>query len=335
MLLLDAAAVAEALPMIEAVAVAGDALRAFSSGDVVQPLRHMVRAPQGDLMAVMPAYVDGPAARHRGYGLKTIVIKPGNHARGLPAHLGLVLVFDPETGAPRAVMDGAAVTAIRTAAVSGAATEALAPSEVDVLAILGTGVQARTHLEAMLTVRRPRAVHVWGRTPERAVSFADWARDKFGIAVTSLPTVADTVADAQLICTTTAANHPILTSGNVRDGAHVNAVGSSVPQHRELDADLMARAEVFVDSRESALSEAGDIVIPIDHGRFGPEHIRAEVGTVLLNKHTGRGGPESVTVFKSLGLAVEDVLTGFHIYQQAAKAGLGTSVDLFEPLPTR
>jgi ornithine cyclodeaminase/alanine dehydrogenase-like protein (mu-crystallin family) len=325
-LLLNAAETRAALPMPAAIETMRTALREFSDGQVVQPLRHMVRSPGGDVLAVMPAWA--PA----GFGLKTVVIKPGNPDRGLPAHLGLVTVFDPVSGVPLAVMDGAVITAIRTAAVSAVATDALARPDARVLAVLGAGVQAREHLRAMLAVRTPSVIRVWNHRPERARELAAWAAAELDVAVTPVGTVKEAAFDADIVCATTASPTPILESGVIADGAHVNAVGSSFPDRRELTGDLIGRAAVFVDSRASALAEAGDLVLAFAEGAAEPSVVRAEVGEVLLGRHPGRITPGEITVFKSLGLAVEDVLAGFEAYRRALAAGVGRSVDSFLPI---
>lgn len=331
MIVLDAQAVRDLLPMPESIALMRQALRIFSAGRLIQPQRGMLRAAAGDALAVMPAYVepsgDAPTA---GFGIKLIAIKPGNPARGLDAHLGLVLVFDEETGMPRALMDGAAVTAVRTAAVSAVATGLLASPEATTLAIIGAGVQARTHLEAMAQVRDLQVARVWSRTPGRAAALAKWAVNRaLPLPVEVAPTVAEATRDAGIICTVTASAQPLLAAADVSPGAHINAVGSSFPDRRELASDLVTRCSIFVDSRESAIREGGDICIPVAEGSLVPGAIRAEIGEVLLGRSAGRRSPQEITLFKSLGLAVEDVLAGFAVDRRARELGLGTAVEIF------
>jgi ornithine cyclodeaminase len=331
MIVLDAEAVRDLLPMPESIALMRQALRIFSAGRLIQPQRGMLRAAAGDTLAVMPAYVDASGdAPLAGFGIKLIAIKPGNPARGLDAHLGLVLVFDDETGMPRALMDGGAVTAVRTAAVSAVATDLLANPGATTLAIIGAGVQARTHLEAMAQVRDLRVAWVWSRTPGRAAALAKWAANRsLPFPVEVAPTVAEATRDAGIICTVTASAQPLLTAADVRPGAHINAVGSSFPDRRELASDLVTRCSIFVDSRESAIREGGDICIPVAEGSLVPEAIRAEIGEVLLGRSAGRRTPQEITLFKSLGLAVEDVLAGFAVDRRARELGLGTAVEIF------
>jgi ornithine cyclodeaminase len=233
------------------------------------------------------------------------------------------MVFDPETGAPLALMDAGAVTAVRTAAVSAVATDALALPGAGDLAILGSGVQARSHLEAMAVVRELRRVRVWSRTPAHAESYREWAAKEPGIEVEVVDTPAAALAGADLVCTTTAAREPLVEAGDLAPGAHVNAAGASFVDHRELSAEAVARAAFFVDSRQSALAESGDLKAPLDAGLVGPEHILAELGEVLLGRRPGRREEEEITVYKSLGLGVQDIMSGFAIAEAAAAQGLG------------
>jgi ornithine cyclodeaminase len=330
MIVLDATNVAVLYSMADAIDLMRAALRAFSGGGVHQPLRHMVTGTNGDLLAVMPAYLGTDnETQYSGFGVKTVVIKPGNPALGLDAHVGLVIVFDPDTGLPRAMMDGAAVTAIRTAAVSAVATDILARPDADTLAILGSGVQARSHLEAIGLVRELRSVRIWSRDQRRAEEFSAWATQQVSADVLTAPTAAAAVRSADLICTTTSSPTPLLDAGDVSAGAHVNAVGSSVPTARELTTELTLGCQIFVDSREAALREAGELVIPIREGIPCGDAIRAEVGEVLLGSHAGRIADSDITLFKSLGLAVEDVLSGFAVDRNARALGIGTNASLF------
>ncbi|WKU07093.1 ornithine cyclodeaminase family protein [Micromonospora sp. HUAS LYJ1] len=331
MIVIDGETVRRLLPMADAVELMRDTFRRYSGGRVVQPVRHMVRSPGGEVLAVMPAHVAAPEATAQpdaGYGLKTVLIKPDNAARGLPVHVGLVLVFDPDTGLPAALIDAAALTAIRTAAASAAATDALARPDATVLAVLGAGVQARSHLRAMGAVRPVKEVRVWNHRPASAHALADWARDQLDLDVTVADTVPAAVADADVICTVTAADEPVLSAAPVAEGAHINAVGSSFAHRRELAGDLVGRCAVFVDSRESARAEAGDLLLAAREGHFRIEAVRAEVGEVLGGHHPGRSSTGEITLFKSLGLAAQDVVSGFAVYQRAAAAGAGQRVEL-------
>ncbi|HEV2374793.1 MAG TPA: ornithine cyclodeaminase family protein [Streptosporangiaceae bacterium] len=326
MLVLDAEAVRSLYPMKESIELMRSALRLFSSENVIQPQRLMLRTPSGDAYAVMPAYVGSSGDMpHGGFGIKIIAVKPSNPQIGLPVNSGFVMVFDERTGRLDALLDGATITAIRTAAVSGVATDLLARSDASTVAIVGAGVQARSHLEAMAAVRPLRHARIWSRTAERALALAESAHD-LPFPVNAVSSVAEATADADIICTVTGSTEPVLEDRHVMPGAHINAVGSSFPDKRELASELVARCSVFVDSRSAALIEAGDIGVPIAQGLLSPEAIKAEVGEVLLGRSPGRCGPAETTLFKSLGLATEDTLSGLHIAQRARELGVGREV---------
>ena len=323
-LVLGEADVACLLPMDECVEVMAEALAALERGDMEQPLRFVVRpAEAAGLMGLMPAYRARPEAA---YGLKAVCVFPGNPARGLDAHQGAVLLFDGETGELCAALNASAITAIRTAAVSAVATRLLAREDARELAVLGAGVQARSHLEAMALVRPFARARVWSRTAGHALALAAEAGTPF--RVEAVASAEEAVRDADVVCTTTTAREPILRRAWLRDGAHVNAVGSSIPTTRELDTATMAAATLFVDRRESTVNEAGDFLFPEREGAIGPEHIRAELGELLAGRAEGRTSPDELTVFKSLGLAVEDLAAAEHLYRRARETGAGTEVDL-------
>ncbi|MDH6623200.1 ornithine cyclodeaminase/alanine dehydrogenase-like protein (mu-crystallin family) [Streptomyces sp. LBL] len=327
MLLIDRATVRELYPVPRALPVMAEAMRRYSRGQVDLPLRTVLR-PEKDtgLLGTMPGFVAGDDLA--GYGLKAMVLKPDNPARGLELHIGVVMVFDPGTGAPLALMDAGAVTAVRTAAVSAVATEALALPDAGDLAVLGSGVQARSHLEAMSLVRPLRRVRVWSRTREHAEAYRVWAATELGIQVETVSTPAQALAGADLVCTTTAAKEPVVQASDLAPGVHVNAVGASFVDHRELSSQAVAGASFFVDSRESALAESGDLRAPLTDGLVGPDHIRAELGEVLLGTRPGRREDTETTVFKSLGLGVQDIMSGFAIAEEAAVRGLGRTFEL-------
>ncbi|MEU8481911.1 ornithine cyclodeaminase family protein [Streptomyces sp. NPDC048641] len=327
MILLDRATVREIYPVRTALPVMAEAMRRYSSGQVDLPLRTILR-PEKDtgLLGTMPGFVAGDDLA--GYGLKAMVLKPENPARGLELHIGIVMVFDPETGAPLALMDAGAVTAVRTAAVSAVATEALARPDAGDLAVLGSGVQARSHLEAMHLVRPLRRVRVWSRTSENAEAYRAWAAAELDIEVETVTTPAQALAGADLVCTTTSTKEPVVQAADLAPGVHVNAVGASFVDHRELSAEAVAKASFFVDSRESARAESGDLLAPVTEGLVGADHIQAELGEVLLGVHPGRREGSEITVFKSLGLGVQDVMSGFAVAKEAAARGLGQTFEL-------
>jgi len=311
------------LPMAECIAAMADALAALARGEATLPLRQVLRLPHG-LFAVMPATLDVPPA----VGLKAITVFPGNHGTELDAHQGAVLLFEGGRGRLLAVMDATSITAIRTAAVSAVATSRLAREDAGDLAILGAGVQARTHLEAMLLARRVRRVRVFSRDPGRVRAFAAEATRRHGLEVVPTATAQEALVGADIVCAVTSAAEPVVRGEWLAAGAHVNAVGACLPTVRELDTPAVARSRLFVDRRESALSEAGDVLIPIREGAIAGTHVLAELGEVLLGRHPGRGSAEEITLFKSLGLAVEDVASAQVVYRNAERSGAGIWVEL-------
>jgi ornithine cyclodeaminase len=323
--ILTGAEVTRLLPMARCITAMEEALAALAAGTASQPLRLMLRLPgEMGVFGVMPAVTDGPG----GFGLKAISVYPGNEGTRYDSHQGAVLLFEPRHGTLAAILDATAVTAIRTAAVSAVATKLLAnPGPAD-LALLGSGVQARTHLEAMHVVRPLQRVRVWSPNADRRRAFVEWAQRHVGIGVEPLDSPQAAVTGASLICTVSASKTPILASEWVSRGTHVNAVGSSRPETRELDGDLIVRARLFTDRRESLLNEAGDFLIPRASGLITDGHLLGELGDLLLDRVAGRAADTDVTVFKSLGLAVEDVAAASLVHAEAERLGVGTVVEL-------
>ncbi len=312
------------LPMADCIELMAEVLTDLARRLVWQPLRFVVRPPdEASLMGLMPAHRSAPRAA---YGLKAVCIFPSNPGRGLDAHQGGVLLFDGETGELRALVDASAVTAIRTAAVSAVATRALAREDASELAILGSGVQARSHLEAMVKVRPFEHARVWSRTAERARAFAAEAVAPFPVEAVESAEAA--VRGADVVVTVTSSREPVVERGWLAEGAHVNAIGSSIPTARELDAATVGAAALFADSRESVVNESGDYLLAVQEAGIGPEHIRAELGEVLTGDREGRRSAEELTVFESLGLAVEDLAAAEHVHSRARETGAGTVVSL-------
>ncbi|WP_282794122.1 ornithine cyclodeaminase family protein [Streptomyces sp. CC224B] len=325
MLLLNGDHVRQALPVAEAHRVVAEVMRRYSGGDVVQPVRTVLGSGDSSLLGVMPCHVSGePDA---GYGLKAVLHAPGNSARGLPTHVGMVVVFDPETAQPLALIDGASVTALRTAAASAVATEALAAPDAGDLALIGAGTQARSHLLALREIRTLRRVRLWNRGSARAEEFVAWAQERADIEVELTATPADALRGADLVCTTVDTVEPVVQAADLAEGVHVNAVGSSVPGKRELDAAAVASCTVFVDSREGALRESSEIAAPVEEGLVPADRPLTEIGEVLLGKHPGRTAPAERTLYKSLGMAAQDVASGFAIVRAARRLGIGTEAD--------
>jgi ornithine cyclodeaminase/alanine dehydrogenase-like protein (mu-crystallin family) len=324
-LILNHDEVVELLPMRECIVVMREALIKLAAGEAYQPLRTVIRPPDAaGVMGLMPSYVSGD---HAAYGLKTVCIFPGNPAKGKDAHQGAVLLFSAETGELLALMNASAITAIRTAAVSGVATSLLAREDASNLAIIGTGVQARTHLKAMSQVRPIKRCRITSRSIEHATQCAEEMRGSFPFAVEPVETVKEALEDADLIVTVTTASDPIVRREWISPGAHLNVVGSSTPNAREVDAATIAASSLFVDRRESTINEAGDYLFAAREGAIGPDHIRAEIGEVLKGDKPGRTSPAEITLFKSLGLAVEDLAAASYLYRKAKELNAGTWVE--------
>jgi ornithine cyclodeaminase len=320
-LVLSHADVVRLLTMESCIEVMAEALRTTSQGDAVQPLRSVVWMPdRTGMIGLMPGFLGTPAS----LGLKVVSIFPGNHGTGFDSHQGVVMLFDIQHGSPLAIMDASSITAIRTAAASGVATRALARPDAGDLAILGSGVQAATHLAAMRAVRPIRRVRVWSRSLANAQRFAEQSP----VAVEVMPTARAAVEGADLVCTTTASREPVLEGAWLRAGAHINAVGACFAVARELDTAAVVRSRLIVDRRESTLNESGDFLIPRAEGAIGDDHIAGELGDVLLGRAVGRRGPDDVTLFKSLGIAVEDLAAAHFLYAQAIATGTGVSAPL-------
>jgi ornithine cyclodeaminase len=297
------------------------ALKALSAGEVEQPVRGVVMIPpQQAFMAAMPAYLQNPPA----LGTKLVTVFPNNHAYNLPSHLAIIVYADPSTGEVLAIMDARLITEMRTAAVSAVSVKYMAREDAKVLAILGAGAQAESHFEAIAYVRQLEKVVIWNRTPARAEGF----RAKFsghGLPIEIAPTVQVAVKDADIIATVTGTTEPILQRDWLKAGVHICAVGSARPTMREIDTATMQAAHIIVDKREAALKEAGDILIPLNDEAITADAIRGELGEVVAGKAIGRPSPDAITLFESLGQAVEDVATAEWVYRQAAEKGMGVT----------
>ena len=301
------------------------ALAGFSAGHVIQPVRPVVRSPAGPgLFAVMPACFPD---QHT-LGAKLVTVFGGNLRKGLPSHLAVVVLMDEQTGRLRALMDGRYITEIRTAAVSAAAARLLARDDARELAVLGSGVQARSHIAAIALVRRLSGIRVWSPTVEHRERFVAEMQPGVACPIAACASPEACTRDADLIVTATSSRTPVLHSGMVTDGAHVTAVGACRPDERELDAALVWRGRLFVDSREAALQEAGDVLLGIQEEMFGRDVIEAEIGDVIARRVPGRHARDEVTIFKSLGLAVEDLAAAELAYSRARERGIGQPVEL-------
>ncbi len=323
--ILNQSEVIRLLPMAACIDVMAATLGALSEGKAQLPLRTILRLrDRKGFFGTMPAELETPDT----LGAKIISVFPGNEGSGLDSHQGMVVLFDPRTGAPEAVLDAASITAIRTAAVSGAATRVLAREDAGDLAILGSGVQARTHLDAIGLVRELRRIRVWSRNLENARAFSEWALVRHGCTVEVSASAEEAVRGADMICTVTASSKPLLEGKWLAEGSHINAVGSSSARGRELDTEAVKRSRLFVDRMESALNEAGDFLIPREEGAVSDAHIRGELGDVLLGRVPGRTGAGDITLFKSLGLAIEDLAAADLVLRRAREEQVGTVIEL-------
>jgi ornithine cyclodeaminase/alanine dehydrogenase-like protein (mu-crystallin family) len=317
-LVLNQHEVEQLLDMEGCIDAMAEALSSLARGDVHVPLRTVVRPPGEDtFVGLMPAHRGGRAPL---YSLKTVCVFPDNPQRGLDAHQGTVTLFDGETGETRAILNASAVTAIRTAAVSAVATRLLARDDARVLGVLGAGVQARSHLEAMPLVRDFDEIRVYSPTAKHAEELAaETGAEAVGRAE-------DAVRGADVVVTATSAVDPVLRREWLKRGAHVNVVGGRPPTMRELDVATVADSAFYVDRRESAENEAFDYRDALAAGAIGPNHIRGEIGEVLIGAAPGRTDDSELTVFRSLGLAVEDLAAAEYVVGRARERGLGTEV---------
>jgi ornithine cyclodeaminase/alanine dehydrogenase-like protein (mu-crystallin family) len=315
--------VSRLLPMDECIEVMEEALAALARGEMYLPLRFVVRPPNAaGFIGLMPSYRGGDRPA---FGLKAINVIPDNpRLRGLDAHQGGVLLSDGETGEPVAFLNASAITEIRTAAVSAVATRALARKGARELAILGAGVQARSHLDAMAALGGFERARVWSRTAEHARKLADEADAPF--PVEAVESAEEAVRGADVIVTATAATEPVVRREWIADSAHINAVGACLPHVRELDTQTVADAAFFTDRRESAENEAGDFVLAREEGAVGPEHIRGELGEVVAGMVEGRRRHDEITIFESLGIAIEDLAAADYVARRAREEGVGAEV---------
>ena len=310
----------ELLGYRECADVMRQALADLARGQIQQPLRTVVKPRDAaGFMGLMPAYSPD------GYGLKALVITPGNPAIGKDAHQGGVLLFAAGTGEPLALVNASAVTEIRTAAVSAVATGLLARAGAAELAIIGTGVQGQAHARALAATRPLTGIRMTGRDLARAREVAAVLAAELGVPVTAVGSVAEAVDGAGIVVTATSSSQPVLRREWLAAGTHVNAVGACLPRGREIDTATMAEAALFADRRESVVNEAGDYLLAAEEGADNP--VRAELGELLTGTAPGRVSDEEITLFESLGLAAEDLAAAAYLYQKATRVGAGTSAD--------
>lgn len=329
MLILSSDEVRKALPIKEAIEAMKRAYASLSDGKAEVPLRtHLRIPPQEAVTLIMPAYVqvEGDDA----LAVKVVSLFPKNpeRQRRLPLIQAAVLVLDAETGQPRALLEGSSLTAIRTGAGSGAAIDLLSRPDSKVVAVFGAGAQGRTQLEAACSVRKIEKAWVFDTSVERA---EDFVKDMAGVGLIPkelrvASSSQEALSDADIICTATTSSTPVFADADVKSGTHISSIGSYTPEMQEVPAETVARALVVVDSREATLAETGDLLKPMQAGLFGEDHISAELGEILLGRKPGRGSPEQITFFKSVGVAVQDAMAAQLTLQNARKQRLGTNV---------
>lgn len=313
------------LPMSDLIAAMEAAVARFSAREVLQPVRTVLSVgPTRAYFGLMPAYIEQPPR----LGAKLVTVFNGNHARGLPSHLATIVLLDPETGALLALMDGRYITEARTAAVSAVSTRFMARAEASTLAIIGTGVQARSHLEAYADVRTLGDVRVWSPNARSRERFVEDMTGAVPVSLRATATAEEAVRGADLVVLVTSSPTPVIEDAWVAPGAHVVSVGACRPDQREMPPALVARGRLIVDSRAAALVESGDVVHGLTEGRFDESHIAGELGEVVLGRVAGRSSADEVTVFKSLGMAVEDVVTADLVFRRAVESGAGSEISV-------
>jgi ornithine cyclodeaminase/alanine dehydrogenase-like protein (mu-crystallin family) len=320
-LLLSEADVRAVLSMDDLIDAMERALTQYSTGGAQQPLRSILEIPpHHGLMGIMPAYIGGDPDM---LGAKLVTVYHTNAGRNLPTHLATIVLLDPATGGLQAVVDGRYITEARTAAASAASARHLARNDACVLAVLGAGVQARSHVEALDRVRRLSEIRIWGPTRPRVDHLIADLRPHVGATLVASASASDAARGADIIALVTASREPVLRRQDVTEGAHICAVGACRASEREMDTDIVRDGRVFVDSRVGAMAEAGDLVIPIREGAIAESHIVGELGELFAGKVIGRRDAAEITIFKSLGMAVEDVAAARLAYERAIERGLG------------
>lgn len=323
MIILSHDDVADLLPMQEAIEVVEAVMKQVSRGTVTLPLRSVTPVGGNNRMGLMPGAIADPAR----FGVKMVSLFPDNPARGLSSHRGAMVLFEAETGGAVAMMDASLLTAIRTAAASAVATRALARSDATHLAIVGTGEQAEHHLDAMMCVRPIRRLSVAGRSAAKVEAFAARAAELYpDLEIGHDTDIESAIADADIICTVTSAPTPIVEGAWVAPGAHLNIVGSSIPTMREVDDEMVIRGAIWVDYLQSTLAQAGEIVDMIKAGTFSADQLQGEIGAHLSGEIPGRSSPEQITIYRSLGIAAQDLAAAHHVLTRARAESRGHHV---------
>ena len=314
----------DSITMEECITIMENIFIQLEEDQAFNPLRSAMLIPgENGLLSMMPGYVN----KQDIMGIKSVSVYPENANIGLESHQGSVTLFNALNGTPLAIMDAGQITAIRTAAVSGLATRILAKKNSKILAILGSGIQAKTHIEAMTTILNLEEIRVWSKNKKNAKKLVEEQRKKYAISFRPFDTVNEAIYNADIICTTTAAVEPILQGNYLMQGVHINAVGSSVRNTRELDGFAIKLSKLYVDKIESTINESGDFLIAKQEGTIDDNHIIGTLGEILTKQKKGRNNTNDITLFKSLGLAVEDIATAFFIFDKYVKSNKGNWVE--------
>jgi alanine dehydrogenase len=312
-LFIDKEKITSLLPMEECILVMEKMFRSLTRGECIQPLRTMMWLPnKTGLLGIMPGHAENLGVM----GIKVISVFHGNRDAGYPSHQGVVILFDSKHGRPLMIFDAEEITAIRTAAASALATQLLSKENSELLAIIGSGEQAQRHVEAILLVRKIKQINIWNRNENHAMELTERIPDKFNIPASAKKTAKEAVENADIICTVTSSSLPVVKGEWISDGTHINAIGSGTPAARELDTEAILKSKLFTDCYESLFNEAGDFLIPKKEGALTDHHVKAELGEVLEGIKKGRESNKEITIFKSLGIAAEDIFSAWHIYQK-------------------
>lgn len=299
--------------MRECIGVMEKMFLSIAKGECVQPLRSLMWLPdKSGLLGMMPGYSQSPGV----LGIKVISVFPGNRDLGYPSHQGAVILFDAKHGQPLVIFDAAEITGIRTAATSALATQLLSREDSKTLAIIGSGEQAERHIEAILLVREIKQIAIWSRNKKNASELARKISHQYTISINVIGNVKEAVKNADIICTVTSSSEPVVQGDWIAPGTHINAIGSSTPAARELDTTAVVRSKLFTDCYESIFNEAGDFLIPKKEGAIDDSHVKAELSEVVSGIKKGRVNNDEITLFKSLGIAAEDIFSCWHIYQK-------------------
>jgi ornithine cyclodeaminase len=310
---IDKERISSLLTMQECIQVMEKMFRSLAKGESAQPLRSMMWLPdKKGLLGMMPGYDKTAGVM----GIKLISVFHGNRDQGYPSHQGVVVLFDAKNGKPLMIFDALEITALRTAAASALATKLLSREDSELLSIIGSGEQAQRHIESILLVRNIRQINIWSRKDKNASSLANKISDRYNLPIIVHKRGKDAVENADIICTVTSSPQPVLCGDWIKKGTHINAVGSSTPSTRELDSNAVLNSKLYTDSYESLLNEAGDFLIPKNEGVITDYHISGDLGEVLLGMKKGRENNDEITLFKSLGIASEDILSCWYIYQK-------------------